>query len=132
MQGIVKSFSGVKVLKNVDIEIAKGEVHALMGENGAGKSTLIKILNGIYPLDSGKIFYKGREVFINSRSDAASCGIAVIYQELSLIPTLTVAQNVMLGKETGRFGILSRRAMQKKVEELISFYGFDLNAESIV
>ena len=132
MKGIEKSFSGVKVLKNVDLDVAKGEVHALMGENGAGKSTLIKILTGIYPKDGGQIFYNGEEVSINSRGDAASCGIAVIYQELSLIPTLTVAQNVMLGKEPGAFGILRRRRMYREVQDLIDRYDFKLKTDAVV
>jgi len=132
MKGIEKSFSGVKVLKNVDLDVVKGEVHALMGENGAGKSTLIKILTGIYPKDGGQIFYNGKEVSINSRGDAAANGIAVIYQELSLIPTLTVAQNVMLGKEPGAFGILKRGKMYREVQELIDHYDFKLKADAIV
>jgi ribose transport system ATP-binding protein len=132
MKGIEKSFSGVRVLKNVDLDVARGEVHALMGENGAGKSTLIKILTGIYPKDGGQIFYHGREVSIESRHDAAACGIAVIYQELSLIPTLTVAQNVMLGKEPGKFGFLRRREMYRKVQGLIDRYDFKLKADAVV
>jgi ribose transport system ATP-binding protein len=132
MKGIEKSFSGVKVLKNVDIDVARAEVHALMGENGAGKSTLIKILTGIYPKDGGRIFYNGKEVSIESRHDAAACGIAVIYQELSLIPTLTAAQNVMLGKEPGKFGFLRRREMYRKVQDLIDRYDFKLKAGAVV
>ncbi|MDR1637740.1 MAG: sugar ABC transporter ATP-binding protein [Treponema sp.] len=132
MKGIEKSFSGVKVLKNVDLDVTRGEVHALMGENGAGKSTLIKILTGIYPKDGGQIFYKGKEVSIESRHNAAACGIAVIYQELSLIPTLTVAQNVMLGKEPGKFGFLHRREMYRKVQALIDRYDFKLKADVVV
>ena len=132
MKGIEKSFSGVKVLKNVDLDVVKGEVHALMGENGAGKSTLIKILTGIYPKDGGQILLNGKEVSIESRGDAADCGIAVIYQELSLIPTLTVAQNVMLGKEPSAFGILRRRKMYRDVQALIDHYDFKLRADAIV
>jgi ribose transport system ATP-binding protein len=132
MKGIGKSFNGVEVLRDVDLDVARGEVHALMGENGAGKSTLIKILTGIYPKDGGQIFFNGREVNIESRGDAASCGIAVIYQELSLIPTLTVAQNVMLGKEPGMFGILGRREIYKKAQDLMDQYNFKLKADAVV
>ena len=99
MKDIEKSFNGSPVLKKVDFSVESGEVHALMGENGAGKSTLIKILTGIYPKDGGQIYWNGQPVEINNRNDAAKLGIGVIYQELSLIPTLTVMQNVMLGKE---------------------------------
>ena len=132
MKGIEKSFGGVKVLKNVDLDVVKGEVHALMGENGAGKSTLIKILTGVYPKEGGQIFLNGKEVFIESRADAAACGIAVIYQELSLIPTLTVAQNIMLGTEPGFFGVINRRKMYRDVQDLIDRYDFKLKADAIV
>jgi len=132
MRGITKSFGGVPVLKDVDINVARGEVHALMGENGAGKSTLIKILMGVYPKDSGEIIYDGQVVEINTRKDAARIGIAVIYQELSLISTLTVTQNVMLGKEYGWMGILNRKTMRKEVNKLIEYYGFDLDQNAVV
>ena len=93
MKGIMKSFNDNPVLKNVDFDVKPGEVHALMGENGAGKSTLIKILTGIYPKDGGEIFFDGQSVEINNKNDASKLGISCIYQELSLIPTLTVTQN---------------------------------------
>ena len=98
MKDIEKSFNDTAVLKKVDFSVKAGEVHALMGENGAGKSTLIKILTGIYPKDGGQIYWNGQPVEIRNRTDASKLGIGVIYQELSLIPTLTVMQNVMLGK----------------------------------
>ncbi|MFP3042319.1 sugar ABC transporter ATP-binding protein [Treponema primitia] len=132
MKGIGKSFNGIEVLKHVDLDINTGEVHALMGENGAGKSTLIKILTGIYPKDTGTIIFNGKEVSIESRTDSAACGIAVIYQELSLIPTLTVTQNVMLGKEPGKFGVLNTAGMRKKVKALIDHYDFKLNPDAVV
>lgn len=132
-EGIEKSFSGVRVLKNVDLEIRRGEVHAVMGENGAGKSTLIKILTGVYPLDSGRIYYDGRLVSIDSRQDAKDLGIAVIYQELSLIPTLSVAQNVLLGQERCRAGVfLNRRAMREELQRLMDAYAFCLDPEAVV
>jgi ribose transport system ATP-binding protein len=132
MSGIEKSFNGVQVLKNVSLNIMKGEVHALMGENGAGKSTLIKILTGVYPMDGGSIVLNGQECKIESRSEASKLGIGVIYQELSLIPTLSVAQNVMLGKEQNSMGILKLKVMHKKVKELIDYYDFGINPDAIV
>jgi ribose transport system ATP-binding protein len=131
-KGIYKSFSGVTVLKDVALEIRRGEIHALMGENGAGKSTLIKIVTGIYPKDTGSIFWNGKEVDITSKHDATNLGIAAIYQELSLIPTLTVAQNIMLGNEQfNKIHLLKTRDMNKKVKELMSFYGFELDPEAL-
>lgn len=132
MQDIQKSFNDVKVLKSVNLDIKKGEVHALMGENGAGKSTLIKILTGVYPKDGGKIIYKGKECEINSRKDAANLGIGVIYQDFSLIPTLNVVQNIMLGKEKNKLGFLKSKTMEQHVSHLIKEYGFDINPNAIV
>jgi len=125
---INKSFSGVKVLKDVHIEIAKGEVHALMGENGAGKSTLIKILTGAYTKDSGSIFWKGKEVEISSLRDCQNLGMACIYQELSVIPVLTVAQNIYLGREPkiGKTGFIDYKKMNRMTQELIDNYEFPL------
>ena len=113
MRHIRKSFPGVLVLDDVDFSVRYGEVHALMGENGAGKSTLIKILTGIYTSDSGTIEIDGKEVSIRSKHDAAKAGISVIYQELSLIPTLSVMQNIFLGQEMTRGSILlDKKAMR--------------------
>ena len=114
MKDIEKSFNDTAVLKKVDFSVKAGEVHALMGENGAGKSTLIKILTGIYPKDGGQIYWNGQPVEIRNRTDASKLGIGVIYQELSLIPTLTVMQNVMLGKEEGRAGIINTKKDEEK------------------
>jgi ribose transport system ATP-binding protein len=130
--GINKQFSGVPVLKDVGLSINKGEVHALMGENGAGKSTLIKIITGVYTKDSGEIFIEGKPVEINSRQDARNCGFSVIYQELSLIPALTVVDNIFLGQEIRHRGILDKKEMRRRVKELIEKYEFDINPDAIV
>lgn len=133
-RGIEKSFGGVPVLKKVYLDIRKGEVHALMGENGAGKSTLIKIITGAYSKDAGSICWKGKEVEINNRSDCQALGIACIYQELSVIPALTVAQNVLLGKEPriGRTGLINHKALNQQVQELIDKYEFPLKPTDTV
>ncbi len=132
MKDIKKSFGIVSVLKGVNLKIKKGEVHALVGENGAGKSTLIKILTGIYTKNSGDIIINNNNVEINSQADSRKLGISTIYQELSMIPTLSVAQNIMLGKEYSTFGILNKRKMYNEVQALIDEYGFKLKADTIV
>ena len=117
MRGIYKGFYGVPVLTDVDFEVRRGEVHALAGGNGAGKSTLMKMLQGVYPLDQGEIFVDGRPVHFSSIHDARAAGIGMVFQEFSLVPTLTVAQNIYLTTEPrGAAGLIddreaSRRAM---------------------
>jgi ribose transport system ATP-binding protein/inositol transport system ATP-binding protein len=96
---ICKSFPGVQALADAELTVKRGEVHALMGENGAGKSTIIKIIGGIYPLDSGEIMIKGEERHFRSIHDAAECGISIIHQELCLSPNRTVAENIFMGRE---------------------------------
>ncbi len=130
--GICKQFNGIRVLKNVNLEIKCGEVHALMGENGAGKSTIIKIITGFYTRDAGEIFMDGESVAINSRQDARALGISVIYQELSLIPALTVAENIFLGQELTNKSVLAKKKMNAAVKELIDKYEFDLKPTSSV
>ena len=101
MRGIGKTFPGVRALHNVDFTLRKGEVHALMGENGAGKSTLIKVLTGVYGKDAGTIAIEGKEVVIRSPPDAQKAGISTVYQEITLCPNLTVAENMFIGREAG-------------------------------
>lgn len=129
MKGISKSFSGNKVLENVEFTILQGEVHALMGENGAGKSTLMKIMTGIYERDAGKIFLNGNEIHFKNAKEAEKAGIAVIHQELNIIPHLTVAENMFLGKELtiGKFGITRDKEMRKKTKEYLNRLGIDID-----
>ena len=103
MRGISKSFPGVKALKKVDFTLRSGEIHALMGENGAGKSTLIKVLTGVYPKDEGEIRLAGKEgsLSIHSPQEAQDLGISTVYQEITLCPNLTVAENMYIGRESG-------------------------------
>lgn len=125
MTGIDKSFSGNQVLKNVDFEIKRGEIHALMGENGAGKSTLIKVLTGIHPRDRGVVKVDGKEVMYNNPKEAEESGMAVIHQELNIIPHLTVTENMFLGKELtyGKTGIMNKNAMRKQTIESLKRLG---------
>ncbi len=113
MKNIHKRFPGVYALKNVDYELRSGEVHALLGENGAGKSTLIKVLGGIYIADEGEIFIEGKKVELKGVKDAQKNGISIIHQELVLVPHMTVAENIFLGREAGS-GILADRAKMTK------------------
>ncbi len=129
VRNICKQFNGISVLKDVALQIRSGEVHALMGENGAGKSTMIKIITGVYTKDAGEILIHGEPVKITCSHDAASLGIAAIYQDLSLIPALTIAENIYLGHELTRYGKLSKRQMNKNVQELINKYGFHLEPD---
>ncbi len=131
-EGICKQFNGVQVLDNVDMEIQKGEIHALMGENGAGKSTIIKIITGVYTKDAGTIFMDGKPVEINSRQDARDNGISVIYQELSLVPALSVTENIFLGQEIMRHGLPDWKKMKRQVSQLIEKYGFLINPDAVV
>ena len=101
-----KTFPGVKALSNVDFVLRRGEVHGLMGENGAGKSTLIKVLTGLYKRDTGEILYEGRPFELSSPVEAPKHGISTVYQEINLIPALSVAENIYLGRQPMRFGRL--------------------------
>src|ERR687885_1424111 len=119
MRGITKRFPGVTALDRVDFELEKGEVHVLLGENGAGKSTLIKMLSGVYEPDEGEILLNGEPVSISSATVAQELGISTIYQEFNLVPQLTVAENVFLGRQHRRFGFVDRRRMNKEARELL-------------
>lgn len=121
LRGINKSFPGVKALQNVDFTLQKGDIHALMGENGAGKSTLIKILTGVYQKDAGSIYIDGKEVNINSPQDAQNNGISTVYQEITLCPNLTVAENMFIGREGGMW--IKQRDYEKKANEQLESLG---------
>jgi simple sugar transport system ATP-binding protein/ribose transport system ATP-binding protein len=124
--GLSKSFGGVQAVKAVDLTLRRGEVHALVGENGAGKSTLSKMIAGLVRPDEGRIEVDGREVSFNSPREALRHGIATIAQELALVPGLTLAQNVFLGVEPRRFGMIRRRRMNDQYLSLARRTGFDL------
>ena len=133
MRGISKTFGAVRALRGVDLTVWPGEIHALMGENGAGKSTLMKILSGAYHADpGGRMLVDGREVAIVSPLDALRLGVAVIYQELSLAPNLSVQQNVCLGREAARAGILDKAAMRRQCADILKRLGADFRPETRV
>lgn len=127
MRQICKSFPGVKALQNVDFTLRKGEIHALMGENGAGKSTLIKVMTGVYSRDAGTIWIDGAgEVSIRSPQDAQAAGISTVYQEITLCPNLTVAENIFIGREKGAF--VSWKAREKRSDEILKSLGIPARA----
>jgi ABC-type sugar transport system ATPase subunit len=120
VRNIVKTFPGVKALSDVSICIEKGEVHAIVGENGAGKSTLMKILGGVYDLDSGEVYINGEKKEIHNVFDSLKAGISVIYQELNLMPSLTVAENIFVNKlPKTKIGTLNNRELNKQAQQLI-------------
>ena len=121
MRHIVKIFPGVLALNGVDFTLRKGEIHALMGENGAGKSTLIKVLTGVYPSDGGEIKVEGSPIIIRSPQDAQNNGISTVYQEITLCPNLTVAENMFIGREDSVW--IKRKDYEKRADEILSNLG---------
>jgi ribose transport system ATP-binding protein len=134
MEGIVKSFPGVLALDNVDFELRAGEVHALLGENGAGKSTLIKILSGAHPRGGGEIFLEEHPVEIRNPSHANTIGIRTIYQEMNLVPTLTVAENIYLGRlpRISFGGIVKKKELFRNVVKVLNALNIDLDPKLLV
>ena len=133
LDGICKSFPGVKALQDVSFSIQKGEIHCLIGGNGAGKSTLMKILAGAYKKDAGHIWMNGKEVEIESPKAAENLGISIIYQELNLIPGLTVAENIFIGRHPlTRMGCVDWKEMENCAERLLKEFHIDLGARTLV
>ncbi|MEJ7616677.1 MAG: sugar ABC transporter ATP-binding protein [Pyrinomonadaceae bacterium] len=123
VEGVTKTFGGVNALQNVSFDLQSGEIHALLGENGAGKSTLIKTLAGVYTPDAGTIRIDGQEVRINEVTDADRYGIRVIHQELSLTPNLSIAENIFLGKEPSRHGLINRQQIYRQAKAIVDKLG---------
>ena len=134
MKSISKSFTGVQALNQARFELYKGEVHALVGENGAGKSTLMKILLGICSLDEGEIIYKGKAVVFKSPHDALQSGISMIHQEISLVPTLDVAENIWMGREDmfRRFGLLNTGKRFEATKALLHKLEINIDPKSLI
>jgi galactofuranose transport system ATP-binding protein len=132
MTGIEIGFPGVKALDGVDFRLLPGEVHALMGENGAGKSTLIKALTGVYGIDAGTITVRGREEVFAGPGAAQAAGIATVYQEVNLCPNLTVAENILLGREPRRLGRIDTRAVRRRAVDLLGRLNLDLDPDSVL
>ena len=131
MKNIHKEFPGVKALDSVNFELRAGEVHALLGENGAGKSTLIKVLGGIYIAEQGEIFIDGKKAVIDSVKASHDNGIAIIHQELVLVPHMTVAENIFLGREPGG-RLVNHRKMNQDAQQLLDAYDMHFSAETLI
>lgn len=121
MQGICKSFPGVRALHNVDFTLKRGEVHGLMGENGAGKSTLIKVMTGVYEKDAGQIIVEGKTIHFRSPEDAQNFGVGTVYQEITLCPNLTVGENMFIGR--GRSAFVNWKQLNEKATRLLDSLG---------
>ncbi|MCA1556850.1 MAG: ATP-binding cassette domain-containing protein, partial [Acidobacteria bacterium] len=127
MEDITKIFSGVTALSQVDLALERGEVHALVGENGAGKSTLIKIMTGAYTRDGGQMFLEGRPVDFRTPEDAQAAGVVAVYQEVNLLTYRTVAENIYLGREPRRFGLIDWKRMNADAAALLQRLGLDID-----
>ncbi len=125
MQHISKRFGGIQALNDVSVQVAPGEIHALIGENGAGKSTLIKILSGAYTRDSGTICIDGKQVNISSPLDAKMLGVSVIYQEFMLAPDLTVAENIFIDRLSGGKKFINWKKLREDAKEILKDLGFE-------
>ncbi|WP_241741117.1 sugar ABC transporter ATP-binding protein [Streptomyces sp. L2] len=125
--GVDKSFAGVQALRGVDFRLRPGEVHALIGENGAGKSTLIKVMTGVYRADAGRIRFAGEDRAFRNPLEAQAAGISTIYQEVNLVPLMSVARNLCLGREPRRFGLVDVRAMNRFARETLGRYGVEVD-----
>jgi monosaccharide-transporting ATPase len=132
MRDVTIDFPGVKALDGVDFRLLPGEIHALMGENGAGKSTLIKALTGVYDIDAGSIVVEGVEQRFSGPRQAQDAGISTVYQEVNLCPNLTVAENILLGREPRRLGGIDYRAMNRRAAELLGELDLDIAPDSIL
>jgi inositol transport system ATP-binding protein len=132
LKNITKSFPGVVALNNVSFSALRGEVHALCGENGAGKSTLMKIINGLYKADSGDIYIEGKPVQIQNPVDARNQGIAMIYQECTYVPEMTVAESLFLGNlPVNKFGRVNWKYIYQQTEELLRAEGLIDNSRMV-
>ena len=134
MRGITKTFPGVNALDNVNLVVREGEIHAVVGENGAGKSTLMKVLSGVYPCDtySGEIHYQGEVRRFKSIADSEKLGIIIIHQELALVPLLSIAENIFLGNETAKNGVIDWFEAYKKTRDLLAKVGLKESPTALI
>src|SRR5690242_15985302 len=129
MRSITKTFPGVKALQDVSLQVKRGEIHAICGENGAGKSTLMKVLSGVYPHGTyeGDIVFEGKHCAFQGIRDSEHLGIVIIHQELALIPELSIAENIFLGNETAKRGVINWDAAHHRAIELMARVGLAEN-----
>lgn len=132
MCGITKRFPGVVANDGVNLQVARGEIHALLGENGAGKTTLMNILYGLYRPDEGEIWVNGTMVRPESPSEAMGCGIGMVHQHFMLVPVMTVTENIMLGQEIGHGPFLDRKQAAQRIRDLSRQYRLDVDPEAFI
>ena len=132
VQKITKRFPGVVALSGVDLQVYPAEILALIGENGAGKSTLMKILAGVQPADEGELLVEGKVVRFSGVQDAQKSGIALIHQELNLAQNLTVAGNMFLGREPGKFGWIDQGLIQRESKRVLEMVGLEVSPETLL
>ncbi|PLP60375.1 ABC transporter ATP-binding protein [Mesorhizobium loti] len=134
MRGITKTFPGVKALQDVNLDVREGEIHAIVGENGAGKSTLMKVLSGVYPYGSyeGEIHFAGQECRFNGIHDSERVGIVIIHQELALVPLLSITENLFLGNEQAKFGVIDWHSARSRAKKLLARVGLNENPDTLI
>ncbi|MDB5622324.1 MAG: ATP-binding cassette protein [Devosia sp.] len=134
MRGITKTFPGVKALQDVNLDVREAEIHAIVGENGAGKSTLMKVLSGVYPAGSydGEIVYQGQPVAFKTIRDSEHVGIVIIHQELALVPLLSIAENIFLGNEQAKGGVIDWDETRRGARKLLSMVGLQEDPDTLV
>ena len=132
LRGITKKFGALIANDSIDLKVARGEIHAILGENGAGKSTLMNIVYGLVKADSGKIFVEEKEVTINEPADALKYGIGMVHQHFMLIPVFTVAENIALGREQTKSGFLTLEEVKQKIKSLAEEFKFDIDPDALV
>ena len=132
LKGITKKFGSLVANDQINLKVEKGEIHAILGENGAGKSTLMNIVYGLLEADSGSIFVDGKEVAIKEPSDALNCGIGMVHQHFMLVPVFTVAENIVLGHEQSKRGILTLGEAKNKIKSIASEFKFDINPDALI
>ena len=132
LRGITKKFGALIANNSIDLKVARGEIHAILGENGAGKSTLMNIVYGLVKADSGKIFVEDKEVIINEPADALQYGIGMVHQHFMLIPVFTVAENIALGREQSKGGFLSLDEVKSKIKALAEEFKFDIDPDALI
>lgn len=134
MHGITKTFPGVKALSDVNLDVREGEIHAIVGENGAGKSTLMKVLSGVYPAGSydGQITFRGKPVHFKSIRDSEHVGIVIIHQELALVPLLSIAENIFLGNEQAKYGVIDWDEVRDGARKLLAMVGLKEDPDALI
>ena len=132
LKSITKKFGALTANDSIDLKVARGEIHAILGENGAGKSTLMNIVYGLVKADSGKIFVEDKEVIINEPADALQYGIGMVHQHFMLIPVFTVAENIALGREQSKGGFLSLDEVKSKIKALAEEFKFDIDPDALI